>query len=79
MKIPGIRFWVSGIFSVLLSDALAKAFQQETYIRHIGLVLFHRTSGIRVEQSHDWVNRILSSESTVSSKSAIFRYFSHCS
>ncbi len=53
MKIPGIGFRCRGFFSVLLSDALAKAFQQETYIRHIGLVLFHRSSRIRVEQSHD--------------------------
>lgn len=53
MKIPGIRFWCRGFFSVLLSDALAKAFQKKTYIRHIGLVLFHRFSCIRVEQSHD--------------------------
>lgn len=53
MKIPGIRLRCRGFFSVLLSDALAKAFQQKTYIRHIGLVLFHRSSRIRVEQSHD--------------------------
>lgn len=50
---PRHRFRCRGFFSVLLSDALAKAFQQETYIGHIGLVLFHRSSRIRVEQSHD--------------------------